>query len=83
VYLHQRRPEKQERTDERAGSSFGAKITTRKLDVSKYEEVNQWIENTVKEFGRLDGAANVAGIAGGDGNTTVATVVRDPFQNNL
>jgi len=34
------------------------------LDVNNYEEVSHWIEDTVKKFGRLDGAANVAGIAG-------------------
>jgi hypothetical protein len=34
------------------------------LDVSNYEEVNHWIGDTVKKFGRLDGAAIVARIAG-------------------
>ncbi|EXF79537.1 3-oxoacyl-(acyl-carrier-protein) reductase [Colletotrichum fioriniae PJ7] len=31
------------------------------LDVSKPEEVRDWIQDTKKTFGRLDGAANIAG----------------------
>ena len=45
------------------------------MDVSKTEEIEAWIKATVGEFGRLDGAANVAGIAGGDGETTCETIV--------
>jgi len=55
---------------------FGTKITIRKVDVRKAEEVDKWIEDSVAEFGRLDGAANVAGVAGGDGDTTVQTIVQ-------
>jgi hypothetical protein len=39
------------------------------------DDVNSWIEEAYKHFGRLDGAANVAGVAGGDGTTTVASIV--------
>lgn len=46
------------------------------MDVSKDEEVKTWIDDSVRTFGRLDGCANVAGIAGGDGNTTTATIAR-------
>jgi NAD(P)-dependent dehydrogenase (short-subunit alcohol dehydrogenase family) len=63
VYLCKRQPERCRNAVKHAGSASGARIPPRKLDVSNYEEVNYWIENTVKEFGRLDGAANVAGIA--------------------
>jgi NAD(P)-dependent dehydrogenase (short-subunit alcohol dehydrogenase family) len=35
-----------------------------KVDVTKRIEVDTWIESIVKRFGRLDGAANVAGIIG-------------------
>jgi NAD(P)-dependent dehydrogenase (short-subunit alcohol dehydrogenase family) len=35
-----------------------------KVDVSNTAEVNSWIEGTVKTFGRLDGAANLAGVIG-------------------
>ncbi|OLN97291.1 Levodione reductase 1 [Colletotrichum chlorophyti] len=35
-----------------------------KVDVSKKDEVEGWIDAVVKQFGRLDGAANVAGVIG-------------------
>ena len=33
-----------------------------KTDVRNYDAVEFWISETVKRFGRLDGAANIAGI---------------------
>lgn len=33
------------------------------VDVRKYEQVESWIASTVEQFGRLDGAANLAGVA--------------------
>lgn len=39
-------------------------ILTTKLDVSAAEQVNAWIDATVRKFGRLDGAANMAGAIG-------------------
>jgi NAD(P)-dependent dehydrogenase (short-subunit alcohol dehydrogenase family) len=41
----------------------GQKITTLKVNVTSTEEVDQWIGNAIQDFGRLDGAANVAGTA--------------------
>lgn len=42
------------------------------LDVSKRSDVESWIGSIVSEFGRLDGAANVAGIIGkGHGRNAV------------
>jgi len=35
-----------------------------KVDVSNREEVDSWIDSVVEAYGRLDGAANVAGIIG-------------------
>ncbi|KAM0477605.1 hypothetical protein ACHAPX_005919 [Trichoderma viride] len=35
-----------------------------RVDVSKRKEVDAWIESIVKAHGRLDGAANVAGVIG-------------------
>ncbi|KAI8195440.1 Levodione reductase [Colletotrichum sp. SAR 10_65] len=32
------------------------------VDVRNYEQVDKWITETVKHFGKLDGAANLAGI---------------------
>ena len=44
-----------------------------KVDISKREEVDAWIDDIVREFGRLDGAANVAGVIGkGHGIKSVA-----------
>lgn len=42
----------------------GGKVLTTVVDVTKGKDVNAWIENTVKEFGKLDGAANLAGVIG-------------------
>lgn len=42
----------------------GAKFSATKVNVSKRAEVDAWIGDIVKEFGQLDGAANIAGIIG-------------------
>lgn len=39
-------------------------ILTTVLDISSSAAVNDWITSTVKHFGRLDGAANMAGTIG-------------------
>ncbi|KAJ9603788.1 hypothetical protein H2200_011974 [Cladophialophora chaetospira] len=52
---------------EAAASSIeegGAKVIYTVVDVRDRSQVNNWIERTVKEFGRLDGAANLAGVVG-------------------
>ncbi|KAK5084958.1 hypothetical protein LTR70_002133 [Exophiala xenobiotica] len=38
------------------------KVTTTKLDVTKTDEVNDWITSTVRDLGQLNGAANIAGL---------------------
>ncbi|KAI1613899.1 putative short chain dehydrogenase/ reductase [Exophiala viscosa] len=53
-------------------SKYSAKITITKVDVSNAQQVESWIKDTVSAFGKLDGAANIAGIAGGDGQSTEA-----------
>ncbi|PNP57051.1 hypothetical protein THARTR1_02893 [Trichoderma harzianum] len=45
-------------------TSLGVPHMVTKVDVSKRKEVDAWIESIVKEHGRLDGAANVAGVIG-------------------
>jgi len=51
-----------------------------KVDVSKRDQVDAWIEETVKEHGRLDGAANVAGIIGKiHGHTPVSEMVDEEW----
>lgn len=47
---------------ETKGFSTTAKAT--KLDVTKRADVDAWIEGIANDFGKLDGAANVAGIIG-------------------
>lgn len=42
----------------------GGKYSVTKVDVSKRDEVEAWIEGIVAQFGRLDGAANIAGVIG-------------------
>ncbi|KAK7408052.1 hypothetical protein QQX98_009767 [Neonectria punicea] len=51
-------------------SEYSADVLAFPLDVRKYDQVLEWITQTVKRFGRLDGAANLAGVVpksiGGD-----------------
>lgn len=58
------------------GSQAGTRVIASEVDVRSQQQVQNWIDSTVAEFGRLDGAANIAGIAGGAGDTTCATIVR-------
>ncbi|KAF2436843.1 oxidoreductase [Tothia fuscella] len=50
-----------QRTAESFQESSKNHLTTR-VDVSKSDQVNSWIAATVDKFGKLDGAANIAGI---------------------
>lgn len=45
-------------------TSINASFTATKVDVSKREEVDIWIAGIIEKFGRLDGAANIAGVIG-------------------
>lgn len=55
-----------------------------RLDVSKRTEVDAWIESIVQGFGRLDGAANVAGIIGhGHGRDAVVDLDDDEWDRIL
>lgn len=40
------------------------RVTFTRVDVSKREQIDNFISSTFKKFGRLDGAANCAGIIG-------------------
>jgi NAD(P)-dependent dehydrogenase (short-subunit alcohol dehydrogenase family) len=46
------------------GSATASTITTTVLDISNVSAVQDWIADTVSHFGRLDGAANMAGTIG-------------------
>ena len=41
-----------------------ARVLTTAIDVRKSDTVDAWIKSTVEKFGRLDGAANLAGVIG-------------------
>ncbi|RFU29326.1 hypothetical protein B7463_g7004, partial [Scytalidium lignicola] len=49
---------------------FTTSILIDVVDVSNVEQVNSWISKTLSQFGRIDGAANIAGIALGGGQAT-------------
>ncbi|KAJ5383688.1 short chain dehydrogenase/oxidoreductase CpoX2 [Penicillium concentricum] len=60
------------------------------LDVSSYSAVNEWIDSIMTQFGRLDGAANIAGMAQGAGTRGCPTILEEDetqwkqiFQVNL
>lgn len=43
-------------------SEYKSQVLIYALDVRKYDQVEGWIAETVKQFGRIDGAANMAGV---------------------
>lgn len=47
----------------------GAQVMSSVVDVSKRQQVEDWIKVTVERFGKLDGAANLAGVIGRQNNT--------------
>jgi NAD(P)-dependent dehydrogenase (short-subunit alcohol dehydrogenase family) len=42
----------------------GYEIFSKVLDVRKRADVEQWVQNTVQKFGKLDGSVTIAGVAG-------------------
>jgi NAD(P)-dependent dehydrogenase (short-subunit alcohol dehydrogenase family) len=48
----------------KAKSSIKGDVLTRKVDVRNFEEIKDWLKQTVDEYGSLDGAANLAGTIG-------------------
>lgn len=44
------------------------KFTSTNVDIRDRDQVRQWLKATTVEFGQLDGAANVAGVAGKNQN---------------
>ena len=61
----------QERLDEAAAdikkSATQGRVYHKVVDVSKSQEVAIWLDETVKELGSLNGAANMAGVIGRSG----------------
>lgn len=46
----------------------GAQVIAHVVDVSNRKNVEEWITATVEKFGKLDGAANLAGVIGRQSN---------------
>ncbi|ORY71740.1 short-chain dehydrogenase [Pseudomassariella vexata] len=49
---------------EEAFSALKVPFSVTKVDVSKRDEVDSWIDGIVQKYGKIDGAANCAGIIG-------------------
>lgn len=60
---------------------YSVDIMTCVVDVRKAESVDTWIEKTMRHYGRLDGAANLAGVVGKNlGKTPVAEQDEDDWE---
>ncbi|KAL8657217.1 MAG: hypothetical protein Q9226_002134 [Calogaya cf. arnoldii] len=58
----------------------GAKVLTKIVDVTDSQQVDAWIQEAVSQCGKVDGAANLAGITGKSTNTAlVGDVQEDDF----
>ncbi|EMR71015.1 putative 3-oxoacyl- protein [Eutypa lata UCREL1] len=57
-------PEAMQKSEEYFTQQGTTPFTITKVDISKRNEVETWIDGIVSKFGRLDGAANCAGIIG-------------------
>jgi NAD(P)-dependent dehydrogenase (short-subunit alcohol dehydrogenase family) len=44
-------------------SKYHVDVIITKVDVREFEEVEAWISKTIENFGKLDGSANLAGVA--------------------
>lgn len=52
----------------------GVEVIGTQLDVSKSDAVDAWISQIVSHYGRLDGAANVAGVGGPPKENLIANI---------
>lgn len=43
---------------------FNGQVLATVVDVTNESQVRDWLQNTVDKFGKLDGAANMAGVIG-------------------
>ena len=60
-------------------SKYNTKVLATAVDVRKYDQVEQWIQKTVQEFGALHGGANVAGVVGKQIGTVLVDQDLDDF----
>lgn len=63
--------------------SLNATFTTTLVDVAKVQEVDSWIKGIVEKFGKLDGAANCAGIIGKNHGIDKLTELEDETWERL
>ncbi|KAF4634962.1 hypothetical protein G7Y89_g3134 [Cudoniella acicularis] len=59
--------------------NYKCNVLIMQVDVAKKDEVDEWIQFTVTEFGSLDGAANVAGLSRRKPDTTTANIVEEDW----
>jgi len=59
--------------DEIKAATPGAKVITAVVDVVDQKSVKAWIDQTVKEYGTLDGCANLAGVFRSRPNASIET----------
>ncbi|TQS31612.1 hypothetical protein Golomagni_08099, partial [Golovinomyces magnicellulatus] len=57
--------------------AFDTPFSITKVDVSKRDQVDGWIAGIVSQFGRLDGAANAAGVIGPNHSTGSLADIED------
>jgi NAD(P)-dependent dehydrogenase (short-subunit alcohol dehydrogenase family) len=58
-----------------AQGKANVQIHAQVVDVSKSDQVDAWIAGTIEKFGRIDGAANVAGIESGPDGRVFKNIV--------
>ncbi|KAJ9608018.1 hypothetical protein H2200_007006 [Cladophialophora chaetospira] len=66
-----------DRIAEELRTNYNRDVLTTQLDVSQSEQVNAWIDTTVKHFSKLSGGVNLAGILGKEFGLTAAHEVTD------
>ncbi|PVH84862.1 putative short chain dehydrogenase/ reductase [Cadophora sp. DSE1049] len=59
------------------------KVLIRTVDIAKSDQVDSWIEDAVKEFSKLDGAANVAGLSMRHPDTTSANIIQKDWDRTV
>jgi NAD(P)-dependent dehydrogenase (short-subunit alcohol dehydrogenase family) len=62
---------------------FPGKVLIFKADVSKTQEVDSWIASAMSEFGKLDGAANIAGLSKRSPETNSSNIVEEDWDTTL
>ena len=52
-----------EKVQKEINNEYKTEVAIFAIDVRKYDQVEKWISDTISKFGRLTGAANLAGVA--------------------